>query len=152
DTVRLRIADIPGLIEGAHENRGLGHEFLRHIARTRCLIFVVDAAGSEGRNPAQDLSSVREELRLYDEKLTEKPALVVANKIDLPGAEEHMDDLRRAAEPMPIILISALESKGLLDVVVTMRKLLEKSDRRTAASALKSRADDPPGVDAAEAA
>lgn len=58
---------------------------MRHIARTRCLIFVVDAAGSEGRNPAQDLSSVREELRLYDEKLTEKPALVVANKIDLPG-------------------------------------------------------------------
>lgn len=81
----MRVADIPGVIEGAHRNRGLGHEFLRHVARTRALMFVVDAAGSEGRDPAEDLRSVRDELQLYDRELVDKPAFVVANKMDLPG-------------------------------------------------------------------
>lgn len=85
DTVRLRVADIPGLIDGAHRNRGLGHEFLRHVSRTRALMFVVDAAGSEGRDPVEDLMSLKEELRLYDGELAEKPAFVVANKTDLSG-------------------------------------------------------------------
>ncbi|CAM9699155.1 unnamed protein product, partial [Laminaria digitata] len=66
DTIRLRVADIPGLIDGAHQNRGLGHEFLRHVSRTRALMFVIDAAGSEGRDPVEDLISLKEELRLYD--------------------------------------------------------------------------------------
>lgn len=85
DSVCLRVADIPGLIDGAHQNRGLGHEFLRHVARTRVLVFVVDVAGSEGRSPAQDFLSLREELELYDSDLMQRAAFVVANKIDLPG-------------------------------------------------------------------
>lgn len=85
DTIRIRVADIPGLIDGAHQNRGLGHEFLRHVARTRVLMFVVDAAGSEGRDPVEDFMSLKEELRLYDDQLSQKPAFVVANKTDLPG-------------------------------------------------------------------
>lgn len=85
DLLRLRVADIPGLIDGAHQNRGLGHEFLRHIARTRALMFVVDVAGSEGRDPIEDFASLKEELRLYDKGLVRKPAFVVANKTDLPG-------------------------------------------------------------------
>lgn len=76
---------MPGLIDGAHQNRGLGHEFLRHIARTRALMFVVDVAGSEGRDPIEDFASLKEELHLYDEGLVQKPAFVVANKTDLPG-------------------------------------------------------------------
>lgn len=85
DTIRLRVADIPGLIDGAHRNRGLGHEFLRHVSRTRALMFVIDAAGSEGRDPVEDLASLKEELRLYDVELAGKPAFVVANKTDLRG-------------------------------------------------------------------
>lgn len=88
DTIRVRVADIPGLIDGAHRNRGLGHEFLRHVSRTRGLMFVVDAAGSEGRDPVEDLMSLKEELRLYDGDLAGKPAFVVANKIDLQGEGE----------------------------------------------------------------
>lgn len=79
------MADIPGLIDGAHRNRGLGHEFLRHVSRTRALMFVVDAAGSEGRDPVEDFESLKEELRLYDGELAGKPAFVVANKTDLEG-------------------------------------------------------------------
>lgn len=92
DSVRLRVADIPGLIGGAHQNRGLGHEFLRHVARTRALVLVVDAAGSEGRNPAEDLRNVREELRRYDDDLSRRPAIVVANKVDLPGDRHRARD------------------------------------------------------------
>lgn len=100
DTIRLRVADIPGLIDGAHRNRGLGHEFLRHVARTRALIFVVDAAGSEGRDPVEDLNSLKEELRLYDGELAGKPAFVVANKTDLPG--EYRRCLDAPACTMPV--------------------------------------------------
>src|SRR5262249_8966800 len=78
------IADIPGLIEGAHRGVGLGHEFLRHITRCPILIFVIDVAGSEGRNPVEDLQNLRKEIDLYDPTLSSRPWLVVANKIDLP--------------------------------------------------------------------
>eukprot|EP00904_Undaria_pinnatifida_P007217 jgi/Undpi1/3625/HiC_scaffold_16.g06995.m1 len=127
DTIRLRVADIPGLIDGAHRNRGLGHEFLRHVSRTRALMFVIDAAGSEGRDPVEDLMSLKEELRLYDVELAGKPAFVVANKTDLRETEEHLERLCCAADPWPVIPISALESKGLSGVVVTMRRVLEES-------------------------
>ena len=87
---RVTVADIPGLIEGAHLNVGLGHEFLRHVTRCRLLLFVLDMAGSEGRNPLEDFAAVRRELSLYDPTLTERPALVVANKMDLEGADENL--------------------------------------------------------------
>ena len=86
DYRRATIADIPGLIEGAHQGLGLGHEFLRHITRCRILLFVVDVAGSEGRNPIEDLQNLRREIDLYDPMLSERPWFVVANKMDLPAA------------------------------------------------------------------
>src|SRR4029453_19263033 len=84
---RATVADIPGLIEGAHRGLGLGHEFLRHITRCRVLVFVVDVAGSEGRNPVEDLQNLRREIDLYDPILSARPWFVVANKMDLPGAK-----------------------------------------------------------------
>ena len=82
------IADIPGLIEGAHEGVGLGHDFLRHVERTRVLVHVLDGSGIEGRNPIEDFYSINEELLKYNPKLGEKPQIIVANKMDLPQAEE----------------------------------------------------------------
>ena len=85
---RVTVADIPGLIEGAHANVGLGHDFLRHIVRCKLLVFVLDMAGSEGREPIEDLQKLRKELDLYDPKLSERPWIVVANKMDLPEARK----------------------------------------------------------------
>jgi GTP-binding protein len=90
DYRRFTVADIPGLIEGAHENVGLGHDFLRHIVRCKLLAFVLDMAGSEGREPVDDLMKLRRELDLYDPTLSERPWLVVANKMDLPEAAEKL--------------------------------------------------------------
>src|SRR5207253_6603016 len=90
---RATVADIPGLIEGAHRNVGLGHDFLRHITRCRLLIFVVDVAGSEGRSPIEDLRQLRKEIDLYDPTLSARKWFVVANKMDLPGAEENLEEL-----------------------------------------------------------
>jgi len=85
---RLRIADIPGLIDGAHDGVGLGHEFLRHIERSRFLVFVIDMAGTDNRNPSDDYMHLCEELRLHREELSCTPCMVVANKMDTPGADE----------------------------------------------------------------
>ena len=87
---RATIADIPGLIEGAHRGVGLGHDFLRHITRCRVLLFVVDVAGSEDRNPIEDLQNLRREIDLYDPTLSQRPWFVIANKMDLPGAPENL--------------------------------------------------------------
>lgn len=110
---RVTLADIPGLIEGAHRNVGLGHEFLRHIMRCKLLVFVLDMAGSEGRNPLEDLASLRKELSLYSSQLTERPWLVAANKMDLPGAEENLSDLRRRFPRLEVLPISAEHDTGL---------------------------------------
>src|SRR6266566_7288769 len=110
---RAAIADIPGLIEGAHRGLGLGHEFLRHITRCRILIFVVDLAGSEGRNPVEDLQNLRRELDLYDRTLSSRPCLVIANKMDLPGVEENLDALRKKFPRIDIVPVSAAEGEGI---------------------------------------
>src|SRR4029077_10621742 len=85
------IADVPGLIEGAHRGVGLGHEFLRHITRCPILIFVIDVAGSEGRSPVEDLQNIRKEIDLYDPMLSSRPSLIVANKMDLPNSNENLE-------------------------------------------------------------
>jgi len=110
---RCTIADIPGLIEGAHENRGLGHEFLRHITRCRVLLFVLDMAGSEGRDPLSDLEILRREIREYDEDLARFPWKVVANKMDLDGANRHLDAFRLRFPKIEAIPISAATGQGL---------------------------------------
>ena len=110
---RATIADIPGLIEGAHRNLGLGHDFLRHITRCHVLLFVVDVAGSEGRNPIEDLQNLRREIDLYDPILSERPWFAVANKMDLPGADENLLALQKRFSAMELAPISAATGEGL---------------------------------------
>ncbi len=95
DYKRVTVADIPGLIEGAHEGVGLGYEFLRHIERCRMLLFVIDMAGSEGRDPREDFAQLRTEISLYQKELAERPYLVIANKMDLPEAAENLKKFKR---------------------------------------------------------
>src|SRR6266436_4265378 len=110
---RATIADIPGLIEGAHRGVGLGHEFLRHITRCRILVFVIDVAGSEGRNPIEDLQNLRREIDLYDPALSSRPWLVVANKMDLPNANENLETLQEKFSKIRIVPISAANGEGI---------------------------------------
>jgi len=107
------IADIPGLIEGAHRGLGLGHEFLRHITRCPILIFVIDVAGSEGRSPEEDLQNLRKEIDLYDPMLSSRPWLVVANKMDLPNANENLETLRVRFPKISIVPTSAANGEGI---------------------------------------
>lgn len=111
---RITVADIPGLIEGAHEDVGLGHEFLRHIVRCKLLAFVLDMAGSEGREPLADLQCLRREIDLYDPTLSKRPWVIVANKMDLPEGEEKIADFNRRFEnKIEVIPVSANGGQGL---------------------------------------
>jgi GTP-binding protein len=110
---RATVADIPGLIEGAHRGLGLGHEFLRHITRCRVLVFVVDVAGSEGRNPVEDLQNLRREIDLYDPTLSSRAWFVVANKMDLPGAKENLKVLQERFPKLQILPTSAAKGEGI---------------------------------------
>ncbi|MDB4492805.1 50S ribosome-binding GTPase, partial [Akkermansiaceae bacterium] len=125
---RCTVADIPGLIEGAHDNRGLGHEFLRHITRCRVLLFVVDIPGSELRDPIEDIQTLRTEIKLYDEDLAKFPWMVVANKMDLEGAEENLGIFKNRFPKIPIVPISAMEGEGLDELKVEMSRILDSSD------------------------
>jgi GTP-binding protein len=110
---RATVADIPGLIEGAHNNVGLGHEFLRHIVRCKLLLFVLDMAGSEGRNPVDDFATLRTELKLYDPSLATRPSLIIANKMDLEGAAENLKAFKRRFRKREVIPIAAGEENGI---------------------------------------
>jgi GTPase len=110
---RATVADIPGLIEGAHDNRGLGHEFLRHIIRCKLLLFVLDMAGSEGRDPVEDFQSLRKELKLYDPTLATRPFAVAANKMDLEGAKENLKRFKTKFRKARVLPISAEQGEGL---------------------------------------
>lgn len=113
DFRRVTVADIPGLIEGAHANVGLGHDFLRHIVRCKLLIFVIDMAGSEGREPLEDLQKLRKELDLYDPTLSERPWIVVANKMDLPGAKTKLKQFKTRYKKLEIFPVAAEKGEGL---------------------------------------
>ncbi|MDQ6765653.1 MAG: GTPase ObgE [Verrucomicrobiota bacterium] len=113
DYRRVTIADIPGLIEGAHRNVGLGHDFLRHITRCRVLLFVLDVAGSEGRHPIEDLQNLRREIDLYDPQLSKRPWCILANKIDLPESAENLPTLRNRFPSVEVIPISARDGEGV---------------------------------------
>lgn len=108
DYQRLTLADIPGLIDGAHRNVGLGHAFLRHIERTSVLLYVLDMGGVDGRTPWDDLASLEQELELYLEGLSKRPSLIVANKMDLPDAEANLAELQKrlAGDSRKIIPVS----------------------------------------------
>jgi GTP-binding protein len=109
---RILLADIPGLIEGASENRGLGHRFLRHVERCALLLLIVDMAGNDGRDPAEDYRQLLSELKLYDPALLKKPRLVAANKMDLPGAAPNLARFKRRFK-VDALEISCLEGTGL---------------------------------------
>jgi len=122
---RATIADIPGLIEGAHKGVGLGHEFLRHITRCKIFLFVVDVAGSEGRNPIEDVQQLRKELDLYDPLLSKRPWFVIANKMDLPGATENLATLRKKFPKIDIVPISAAKGEGTDELKKNLAQWLE---------------------------
>ena len=122
---RATIADIPGLIEGAHRGLGLGHEFLRHITRCRIFLFVIDVAGSQGRNPVEDLQQLRKELDLYDPLLSQRPWFVIANKMDLPSAEENLSGVRKKFPKIDIVPISAAKGEGIDELKKRLAKWLE---------------------------
>jgi GTP-binding protein len=131
---RATIADVPGLIEGAHRNIGLGHDFLRHITRCRLLLFVLDVAGSEGRHPVEDLQNLRREIDLYDPRLSQRPWRLIANKMDLPGAEENLRILQERFPNVEVVPISAAKGEGLEGLKARLKSWLfetrqENSDR-----------------------
>jgi GTP-binding protein len=109
------VADVPGLIEGAHRGLGLGHQFLRHLERTRVLVHVVDVSGASGREPAADLDTVRQELELFRPELAAKPQIVAANKIDAVGDEERVAALAERATDLglPFFRVSAVSGEGV---------------------------------------
>lgn len=108
DFKRVRIADIPGLIDGAHDGVGLGHDFLRHIERTRLLLFMLDMGGVDGRDPIEDFKNLREELRLYNPDLENRPYMVVANKMDEDVADENLARFIKETGEHPLSMIAEL--------------------------------------------
>ncbi len=121
------VADIPGLIEGAADGAGLGHDFLRHIERTRLLVHVIDISGSEGRDPIVDYKQIRTELANYSEKLMELPEIVVANKMDITGAEDYFELLKEelAKDNIEVYPVSAATNSGFEPLLDKILKLLE---------------------------
>lgn len=110
------IADIPGLIEGAHSGKGLGDKFLRHIERTKLLLHFIDAAAVDGRDPVNDYNSLNKELALYSRELTKKPEIIAANKMDLPQAKENYGNLEKSLEDK-VYAVSAMTGEGLKELL-----------------------------------
>jgi len=133
DLSRILIADIPGIIEGAHEDKGLGLAFLKHIERTSVLVFVVDVSGIEERDPLSDFEILRQELEAYDRKLLEKPFLIALNKIDIEGAEENVVRFREKYPSYAFFEISALHNQNLTQLTQEMRKLCQEVLERNTA-------------------
>lgn len=121
------LADIPGIIEGAHEGAGLGHEFLRHVERTKVLIHVLDISGQEGRDPIADFQQINKELKLYSEKLARRPQLIAANKMDLPEAQENIERVTAYLEKQghEIFPVSAATGEGLQPLLWRAYQLLQ---------------------------
>ncbi|MEH7332727.1 GTPase ObgE [Neobacillus drentensis] len=122
------MADLPGLIEGAHSGVGLGHQFLRHIERTRVIVHVIDMAATEGRDPFEDYLTINKELQEYNLRLTERPQIIVANKMDMPGAEENLETFKeKLEEDYPIFPISAITRRGLRELLFAVADKIEET-------------------------
>lgn len=125
------IADIPGLIEGASEGVGLGHEFLRHIERTRVIIHMVDVAGTEGRDPVEDIYAINKELKAYNEEIAKRPQIIAANKTDAiydDGKKDPVKRLKDEFEPkgIPVYPISAVSGEGLNELLFAVKDMLKE--------------------------
>jgi len=131
DSRSFVMADLPGLIEGAHEGIGLGHEFLRHVERTRVIIHVVDMAASEGRDPFEDWLKINEELEKYNPKLAERPQIIAANKMDMPDAEELLELFKQQLAEHPggdsyqIVPVSSLTKQGIQELLYKAADMLD---------------------------
>jgi len=136
DWHRLTVCDVPGLIEGAHKNVGLGQAFLRHIQRCKILVLLLDMAGTDGRAPWEDYLNLLNELGLYDPSLLERPRLVVANKMDEPVAEQNLKKFKRRIPKTPVLPMAAAFDEGLEKFKKTIREAVEEAaaeqDRETA--------------------
>ena len=131
DHTRIRIADIPGLIEGAHRGKGLGHDFLRHIERCQLLVILLDMAGVDGRKPHDDYKQLLNELALYNPAILKKKRLVIANKMDLPEAKKNLTAFKNKPKrtggksaPLKILKVSALAGDGLQKLKLELHKAL----------------------------
>ncbi|MGN1066980.1 MAG: GTPase ObgE, partial [Candidatus Fimimonas sp.] len=121
------MADIPGLIEGASEGAGLGHSFLRHIERTRVLVHVLDISGSEGRDPLEDFQLINGEIFSYDESLKQLPMVVVANKMDMPNAQENLQRfVKKYGKKYKIISTTTIIHEGVAELIKTLVDILEE--------------------------
>ena len=125
------MADIPGLIEGASEGVGLGHDFLRHIERTKVLVHVVDAASTEGRDPVEDIKTIMNELKSYDESLLERPQIIAANKIDAIYDEENRqrERIKEAFPDIKVFPISGVSGKGIQELLYELVNVVSTIDR-----------------------
>jgi GTP-binding protein len=126
DFKRLTVCDVPGLIEGAHQNVGLGHEFLRHIERCKVLVLLLDMAGTDGREPWDDYKKLLKELQLYDPALLEKERLVVANKMDEAIAEKNLKQFKKKIKKVSLLSISAAFDQGVEEFKQTIREAVEE--------------------------
>jgi GTP-binding protein len=124
------VADMPGLIEGAHEGRGLGDRFLRHIERTRVLVHVVDIVPLDGSDPAENFFKLEKELELYGSKVHGKPRVVVANKMDMPGAAENLEKFEKAMRGK-VWPISAIKGQGLSELVGAINREIKNEKQKT---------------------
>ena len=129
DYLRLTVCDVPGLIEGAHQNVGLGHAFLRHIQRCKVLVILLDMAGTDGRQPSDDYRQLLQELGLYNPSMIEKPRIVVANKMDEPAAEENLKKFKRKIRRTAILPIAAAFDQGIGPFRQMIRKAVEESPK-----------------------
>ena len=122
------MADIPGLIDGASEGVGLGHDFLRHVERTKVIVHIVDASGVEGRDPVEDYYKINKELKIYSEKIARRPQILAANKMDLPGAQENFERLKELAEKegIEIFPISAATRQGTKELIQRVAQVLDE--------------------------
>ena len=118
------VADLPGLIEGAHEGLGLGDKFLRHIERTKVIAHIIDMSGIEGRDPYDDFVTINNELSKFSEKLAKKPMLVIANKMDMPNSKENLLEFKKKVD-CEVLEMSAINSEGLEDILVKLANLVE---------------------------
>nr|MDH3084043.1 GTPase ObgE [Bacillus subtilis] len=122
------MADLPGLIEGAHQGVGLGHQFLRHIERTRVIVHVIDMSGLEGRDPYDDYLTINQELSEYNLRLTERPQIIVANKMDMPQAAENLEAFKeKLTDDYPVFPVSAVTREGLRELLFEVANQLENT-------------------------
>ncbi|NLO08934.1 MAG: Obg family GTPase CgtA, partial [Clostridiales bacterium] len=129
------IADIPGLIEGASEGLGLGHQFLRHIERTKLIVHLVDAASTEGRDPIEDIRMINAELSTYNPELAKLPQVIAANKMDVLYGEEEEEIIKKLKdtfepEGFKVFPISAVSGKGIKELLYHVKEILDQMDRR----------------------